>query len=119
MSGRTRANACPPTRKRQALPNPAGPVRTCVGCRARAAKTDLVRVVAVEGACVPDPRGTMPGRGAHLHRDPDCLALAERRKAFPRALRVVGPLDTARLHACVAPESQGRGSEQQYLASWK
>ena len=35
----------------------------------------------------------MPGRGAHLHPDPDCLALAERRRAFGRALRVEGPLD--------------------------
>ncbi|WTW94613.1 YlxR family protein [Streptomycetaceae bacterium NBC_01309] len=112
MSGRTRVNACPPTRKGQALPEAAGPVRTCVGCRARAAKTDLVRVVAVEGACVPDPRGTLPGRGAHLHPDPECLALAERRKAFPRALRVSGPLELARLHAMVAPDGAGQGSER-------
>jgi predicted RNA-binding protein YlxR (DUF448 family) len=35
----------------------------------------------------------MPGRGAHLHRDLGCLELAARRRAFPRALRVPGPLD--------------------------
>jgi predicted RNA-binding protein YlxR (DUF448 family) len=29
-----------------------------------------------------------PGRGAHLHPDLDCLDLALRRRAFPRALRV-------------------------------
>ncbi|UGQ09896.1 YlxR family protein [Yinghuangia sp. ASG 101] len=103
MSGRTRATPCPPTRKRQASPEGVGPVRTCVGCRARAAKADLVRVVAVEGECVPDPAGTLPGRGAHVHHDPECLARAERRKAFPRALRVSGPLDTERLHAVVVP----------------
>jgi hypothetical protein len=34
----------------------------------------------------------MVGRGAWLHRSQDCLRLAERRKAFPRALRVSGPL---------------------------
>jgi predicted RNA-binding protein YlxR (DUF448 family) len=94
-------------------------VRTCVGCRARAAKTDLVRIVAVEGECVPDPRGTLTGRGAHLHPDPDCLALAERRKAFPRALRVTGPLEMDRVRALVVPEVRDQGSEQQYLASWK
>ena len=44
---------------------------------------------------VPDLRGGMPGRGAHLHPDPECLALAERRKAFGRALRTEGPLDLA------------------------
>ena len=75
----------------------AEPVRTCVGCRARAAKSDLLRVVAVDGALLPDPRGTSHGRGAHLHRDPDCLALAERRRAFNRALRSQESLDPAPL----------------------
>ena len=36
---------------------------------------------------VPDPRGTAPGRGAHLHPTAACFALAERRRAFARALR--------------------------------
>ena len=35
----------------------------------------------------PDPSGTAPGRGAHLHPTPECLALAERKRAFARALR--------------------------------
>ena len=37
---------------------------------------------------VPDPSRSRPGRGAHLHLDPACLALAERRRAFGRALRL-------------------------------
>lgn len=41
-------------------------------------------------AVVPDPAGTAPGRGAHLHPTPACLDLAVRRKAFGRALRVTG-----------------------------
>ena len=52
-------------------------------------------MVAVEGAVVPDPGRRLPGRGAHLHPDLACLELAERRKAFPRALRVPPPLDAA------------------------
>ncbi|WP_084730092.1 YlxR family protein [Streptacidiphilus neutrinimicus] len=83
MSGRTRTAACPE--------------RTCVGCRKRAAKHDLLRVTAVEDVCVPDPRGTSPGRGAYLHPEPGCLVSAVRRRAFPRALRRPGPLDTAEL----------------------
>ena len=75
----------------------AEPVRTCVGCRVRASKSSLLRVVAVEGVLLPDPRGTAGGRGAHLHRDPQCLALAVRRRAFSRALRLEGPLSTAEL----------------------
>jgi predicted RNA-binding protein YlxR (DUF448 family) len=66
-----------------------------VGCRERAAKSDLLRIVAVEGACVPDHRGTLPGRGAYLHPASVCLDLAVRRRAFPRAFKVQGPLETA------------------------
>jgi uncharacterized protein len=66
-----------------------------VGCRTKAAKTELLRVVAVEGVVVLDLRGRLPGRGAHLHPDPGCLALAEKRRAFPRAFRVSGTLETA------------------------
>jgi predicted RNA-binding protein YlxR (DUF448 family) len=68
------------------------PVRTCVGCRARSAATGLLRVVVVSGVLTPDPRRRLPGRGAWLHPDPECLLRAERRRAFPRALRVPGPL---------------------------
>jgi predicted RNA-binding protein YlxR (DUF448 family) len=68
------------------------PVRTCVGCRQRAAKTDLLRVVAEDQGhglvLVPDPPARRPGRGAYLHPDEDCLAQALRRRAFPRALRI-------------------------------
>ncbi|WP_255739415.1 YlxR family protein [Frankia sp. CiP3] len=70
----------------------AEPLRTCVGCRTRAVRSDLVRMVVVGGELVPDVHRRMPGRGAHLHPDLACLDLAERRRAFPRALRVPGPL---------------------------
>jgi hypothetical protein len=53
----------------------------------------LLRVVAAGTSVVPDPRRRAPGRGAWLHRDPGCVDLAERRRAFGRALRVTGPLD--------------------------
>jgi predicted RNA-binding protein YlxR (DUF448 family) len=69
----------------------------CVGCRERAAKSDLVRLVAVEGFVVPDPRLRLPGRGASLHPDLACLELAERRRAFPRAFRLTGTLDVRML----------------------
>ncbi|MFD0541523.1 YlxR family protein [Actinomadura luteofluorescens] len=66
----------------------------------------------VEGVIVPDPRGRLPGRGAHLHPDPECLALAERRRAFPRAFRLPGPLDAGplreRLAAPAAQQQDGR-----------
>jgi predicted RNA-binding protein YlxR (DUF448 family) len=72
-----------------------------VGCRERAAKTDLLRIVAIKDECVPDPRGTLPGRGAYLHPAQVCLDQAVRRRAFTRALRVPGALDTKALRQYV------------------
>ena len=82
-----------------------------MGCRARAPKPDLLRVVVAEvdgvPAVVPDPRGRLPGRGASVHPVAECLVLAERRRAFPRALRVPGPLDITPLRAYLEAPSQG------------
>ncbi|MCC2033770.1 YlxR family protein [Microbacterium allomyrinae] len=69
-------------------------VRTCVGCRARAPRSALLRVVAIESTLVPDERASMPGRGAWVHETLQCVDAAIRRRAFVRALRVSGPLDT-------------------------
>ncbi|MDX6371945.1 MAG: uncharacterized protein QOD98_933 [Nocardioidaceae bacterium] len=71
------------------------PVRTCIGCRAQVAKRELVRVTVGSDphgrlAVVPDPQGTAPGRGAHLHPTAECYELAVRKKAFGRALRISG-----------------------------
>ncbi|WP_329137185.1 YlxR family protein [Streptomyces sp. NBC_01476] len=81
--------------------HPACPERTCIGCRQRAAKTDLLRVAVSGGVCVPDLRGTLPGRGAYLHPGLACLDLAVRRRAFARSFR--GPVtpDTAELRRYV------------------
>nr|WP_282580342.1 YlxR family protein [Nocardioides sp. InS609-2] len=67
-------------------------MRTCIGCRERAIKSELVRIVigtdtVGQPAAVPDPAGTAPGRGAHLHPTIECFELAVRRRAFSRALR--------------------------------
>ena len=75
------------------------PVRTCVGCRERAAKSILLRLVATGDGVIPDPQARLPGRGAYLHPSLECLGLAQRRRAFPRALRVTGPLATEALAA--------------------
>jgi uncharacterized protein len=83
-------------------------IRTCVGCRRRVPATDLLRVVAgpevrldPAGSPVrdvlPDPRARAAGRGAWVHPEPSCVALAERRRAFGRALRSSARLDPAEL----------------------
>ena len=86
------------------------PVRTCVGCRKRSPVSELLRVVADDGPSglrvVPDPRRRLPGRGASMHRAQACLDLAQRRRAFPRALRIPGPIDLTLLVEYVAQRSR-------------
>ena len=90
----------------------AGPIRTCVGCRKRVPAVDLLRFVAAgvgdKLQLQPDPSRRLPGRGGHLHPDPACFALAERRRAFGRALRLTGVPDTGPLaeHLAVASSPQ-------------
>ena len=74
------------------------PERTCIGCRQRAPRAQLLRLVLTSGGELDvDARAVRPGRGAWIHPDPECLTLAERRRAAPRALRTCGPLDVARV----------------------
>jgi predicted RNA-binding protein YlxR (DUF448 family) len=65
------------------------PVRTCVGCRRKADKSELVRLV-WQGTVVVDRAQRAPGRGAYLHPGPACAALAVKRRSLGRALRVTG-----------------------------
>jgi predicted RNA-binding protein YlxR (DUF448 family) len=57
----------------------------------------MLRLVAAGNGIVPDPQARQPGRGAYLHPSLACFELAQRRRVFPRALRVSGSLDTASL----------------------
>jgi len=87
-----------------------------VGCRARAAKSELLRVVVVDAgptrAVRLDPQGKAPGRGAHLHPSAECLDLAERRRAFPRAFRVEGPLELSPLRVWIDQRDDDTAQER-------
>jgi len=64
------------------------PERTCVGCREKAPRRELLRVARLpDGVVTVDAEGTAPGRGAYVHRDAGCAELATKRGAFARALR--------------------------------
>ena len=82
------------------------PVRTCLGCRARADTSALLRIVASVssdgvGEVVPDPSATLPGRGAWVHPTTTCIENAAKRRAFGRALRVTEALSTELLMTTV------------------
>ncbi len=91
------------------------PVRLCVGCRERADRSVLLRVVAAEvdglWSAVPDPDHRRAGRGASLHPDLACLGLAERRRAFPRALRRSGALDVSAVRAYLVAQAAPSGAD--------
>ena len=63
------------------------PVRTCLGCRQRVPKAELVRLVwdATTGAVVIDPHQVLPGRGGYVH--PTCGDALAKRRQLGRALR--------------------------------
>ncbi|CAN7486693.1 YlxR family protein [Knoellia sp. LjRoot47] len=88
-------------------------MRTCVGCRVTDSRSALLRVVAGgAGDLVLDLRRCLPGRGAWLHPTGECFDLAVRRRAFGRALRVSGPLDTSAVAEWVAAHEQITASIQ-------
>ena len=86
-----------------------------MGCRERAAKSELLRVTVGSDAnghpaVVPDPLGTAPGRGAHLHPTSECYELAVRRRAFARALRFLGDQGRGGAGLASTPLSEYLGS---------
>mgnify|MGYP003334760198 CR=1 FL=1 len=103
-------------------PTLVGPVRTCVGCRERDTRRELLRVVAGSDArggatVVPDPDNRLPGRGAHLHPRRACLDLATRRKAFGRALRLASAPTTDLLVAHLDAQTDPDGPTRNWSTS--
>lgn len=79
--------------KRPELPPPdaviEGPVRTCVACRSKDGRDDLVRWVAAEdGRVALDARAARSGRGAWVHPTRKCVSLMVKRHAAERALKL-------------------------------
>ena len=62
------------------------PMRQCVGCREMKPKKELIRVVkSPEGAVSLDFKGKLPGRGAYVCPDGECLKRARKSRALERA----------------------------------
>ncbi|MFM6981092.1 MAG: YlxR family protein [Micrococcales bacterium] len=77
------------------------PERTCVGCRQRASRSELLRVIVQNQVLIADLKAIMPGRGAWMHSSGKCLELATTRRAFNRALRQTQNLDSSDLASCI------------------
>lgn len=74
---------------------PGRPVRSCISCRKRANPSNLIRVVLVDGAVVPDITGNAGGRGAWLHKS--CAESAISRGAFRSAFKQDQAVDLSQL----------------------
>lgn len=82
------------------------PQRTCIGCRQVVDQNQLQRWVLghADGQAVPvpDPTRRLSGRGAWLHRTPECAERAIKRGAFARSFRT--KVDVSSL--VIAPEAK-------------
>ena len=62
------------------------PMRQCVGCREMKEKRSLILVVrSPEGEVSLDFKGKLPGRGAYVCPNPECLKRARKSRALERA----------------------------------
>jgi hypothetical protein len=67
----------------------------CAGCRERAPKKELIRIVRTPtGEVIADARDKAPGRGAYICRKSTCLKKAQKSRALERMLNVVIPPET-------------------------
>jgi len=67
------------------------PVRSCVGCGARAPQDGMIRVTWRDGALQPDTAKRAAGRGGYLHRTPACWDAFVVRRGSVRSLRTAVP----------------------------
>ena len=64
------------------------PQRLCVSCRARKNKSELIRVVLMtDGRVEVDLTGKMPGRGAYVCKNNDCLEAASKAHRIEKSLK--------------------------------
>lgn len=72
----------PPKKKKKV------PERMCIGCREYKNKRELIRVArTAEGNVEIDSSGKLPGRGAYMCPQEDCLTKAVKNRGLEKSLR--------------------------------
>lgn len=85
------------------------PQRQCLGCREMKDKKALIRVVrSPEGAISLDFKGKLPGRGAYVCPDMECLKKARKSRALERAFETAIPAEVYELLEQQMGESNGQ-----------
>ena len=68
------------------------PIRTCLGCGQQRPNKELVRIVLKDGALTIDEKGGLPGRGAYLCHQAECVdRLLKKRGRLSHVLRASVP----------------------------
>lgn len=85
------------------------PQRQCLGCREMKDKKALIRVVrSPEGAISLDFKGKLPGRGAYVCPDMECLKKARKSRALERAFETAIPQEVYEILEQQMGESDGQ-----------
>ena len=64
------------------------PIRTCISCKARRNKKELIRLALnAQGQVIIDDRGNGQGRGVYVCQGKSCLSALEKRNLLSRAFR--------------------------------
>ena len=69
------------------MDNKRKPMRTCIACRKKKYKYELIRLVQDGDVIVPDRKKELPGRGAYMCDDVSCLKKLIKTRALDRAYR--------------------------------
>ena len=66
------------------------PIRKCVACGERKPKSQVIRIVhnKKESLVSIDWKGKLPGRGAYICPDNECIELARKTKKIDRSLKI-------------------------------
>lgn len=65
------------------------PQRTCIGCNAQKDKKDLIRIVKnKQGEICLDKTGKLPGRGAYICDNAECLEIAIKSKRLEKSFEM-------------------------------
>lgn len=65
--------------------------RKCAVCRQHADKSQLVRLVKTADGIVLDLSGKAEGRGVYVHKNAECIALAEKKHSLNAAFKTAVP----------------------------
>ncbi len=89
--------------------------RTCVGCKKVDAKKNMIRLIVKDQELIIDQKKRLGQRGASLHPLAKCLNFAIKSRAFHRAFKYSGALNTSQVQANLTGEVPLISSNNQNL----